>query len=205
MLIQDAKIANPKTGIVLLGGHAARALGVVRGVVVLSVQPGSSAAVASIRAASTLPATAALKNDIILSCQGQPLGTDVDFQKEVQGETLKGGNTIIISVSRAIGAGGERKVYSSTSPSSEVSEVNKNNRLQKLDDVLIDLTEQLPTPFCSLVCALTTRQTGSLLNSKQRACSESSVWPRLACTHYTGAAAVSGQMCGSLILRRFGP
>jgi len=109
MLIQDAKIAIPKTGLVLLGGHAARALGVVRGVVVLSVQPGSSAAVAGIRAASTLPATAALKNDIILSCQGQPVDTDVDFQKEVQAETLKGGNTIILSVSRAIGAAGERK------------------------------------------------------------------------------------------------
>lgn len=109
MLIQDAKIAIPKTGLVLLGGHAARALGVVRGVVVLSVQPGSSAAVAGIRAASTLPATAALKNDIILSCQGQPVDTDVDFQKEVQAATLKGGNTIKLSVSRAVGAAGERK------------------------------------------------------------------------------------------------
>ena len=101
LLLRDGKIDSPKTGLSVVGGYAARAIGVAdRGVLVRSVERGSPAAAAGLRAAVDSFGAA----DVILQVNDEDVDTEADLERVLcSAQTAKAAGG---GASGAAGAGG---------------------------------------------------------------------------------------------------
>jgi len=78
-IIKYGKVLRPAIGISYVQGAQARALGVNRGVLVLSVQEESSAAQAGLRGSARLDSGEVRLGDVIVGVDGKPIDTDSDL------------------------------------------------------------------------------------------------------------------------------
>lgn len=100
-IIQEGKVTRPSTGILFYNGpYQAQSLGVDRGLVVVSVVPGSPAANAGIRGISRNAFSSMTLGDIVISVDGVRVDSEADFLRAIDGNLI--GDTITLGVLRYI-------------------------------------------------------------------------------------------------------
>jgi len=106
LLLRDGMISSPKTGLRVVGGYAARALGFPKGLVVAEVERGSPGSAAGIRAATGGGARGV--GDVILQINGVDVDTEADMGSALSAMSLQVPATSVcrLVVSRAVGSAG---------------------------------------------------------------------------------------------------
>lgn len=100
MIIRDGgPVIKPQIGLDCLQGPQAQALGVTRGVAVLSVSPGSAAALAGIRGISNKGFSIVL-GDVIVNVNGKIINSEADFLAAM--DNSRSGDTVNMTVLRTI-------------------------------------------------------------------------------------------------------
>jgi len=97
-IIKFGKVVRPAIGISYMQGAQARAAGVERGVLVMSVPRGSSAAVAGLRGSYRAENGAVVLGDVIVAVNGTPVDVDTDLFKAL--DTYQPGDKVGLTVLR---------------------------------------------------------------------------------------------------------
>lgn len=115
IIIAEGQVTRAGTGITYVGGDQAKALGVDRGIIVLTVSPGSAAAAAGLRGLkqpSNLFAPVVL-GDVIVNMDGMNILNEADYLTALDGR--KAGETVKMTILRrpasALTSTNEGEVY----------------------------------------------------------------------------------------------
>jgi len=103
-IIKNGKVTRPAIGISYMSGAQARALGVERGVLVLDVPPGSSAAQSGLRGSYRAGSGEVVLGDVITAVNAEPVGTDLDLFRAI--DKYSPGERITLTVARLVGKDG---------------------------------------------------------------------------------------------------
>lgn len=109
LLIRDGGLRKVDTGLSLLGGAAAQALGISKGLLVTRVAKGSLGEVAGLRGEDGSRSRAQLKGDVILQVNGQEVNREADLARAVN-LALGEGEVVGLRISRAIDDGAGKAV-----------------------------------------------------------------------------------------------
>lgn len=116
-MIANGKVERPALGISYIPAAQARSLGVTRGVLVLDVPAGSSAAKAGLRGSYRSASGEPVLGDVIVGVNGDTVRTDLDLFRAI--DKFAPGERVTVRVQR-LRPGGDRLVEDETRLSIEL-------------------------------------------------------------------------------------
>jgi len=128
MLIQNGQIIRPLLGVSILDSKQARqALGITKGVLILDVKPGTSAALAGLRGLKRTDSGIVEIGDIITAIEGNPIEKEGDLFKAI--ESFEPGDVVKVTVNRP-----EIEMDGDGSPQIKLKEITFDVKLIASDD-----------------------------------------------------------------------
>ena len=97
-IIKTGKVQRPAIGIGTMAGAQARSLGVQRGVLVLDVPKGSTAALAGLRGSFRSADGSVVLGDVITGVDGDQISTEIDLFRAI--DKYRPGDAVTLTISR---------------------------------------------------------------------------------------------------------